>query len=190
MSKWKEEQSELVDHVTIINSKVVLQSSDRDVFLELTFDHLLALIGQSLAVLHGHVLHDGLLKHPKWWLSRNLRLLLGYIRLRLRVISEAWILWLLWLIEVELVRLLRQLRIGVNWINLWLASVRLWQWCIEWACHVWCGCWCRSSHCIDITYTFHLTAGTSCNFKIVILSMRFGRMVFDFSKGRYNDAEI
>lgn len=81
MSKWKEEQSELVDHVTIINCKVVLQSSDRHIFFELAFDHLLALIGQSLAVLHGHVLNDWLLKHPEWWLSRHLLLLLlRYIR--------------------------------------------------------------------------------------------------------------
>lgn len=126
MSKWKEEQSEFVDHVAIVNGKIVLQSSDRYVFFELTFDHLLALIGQSLTILHGHVLHDGLLKHSKRWLSRHLRLLLGYRRLlRLRVISKAWILWLLWLVVVELIRLLRQLRIGVDWINLWLTSVRL-----------------------------------------------------------------
>lgn len=63
MRKWEEQQSEFVHHVLIVNGEIVFQTRQRQVLFNLTLDHLLALIGQTLAVLHGHVLHNRLLEH-------------------------------------------------------------------------------------------------------------------------------
>lgn len=65
MQVREEEQSKLSAHIGIVYSKVVLQFRNGYPFFELVLNKLLALVSQSLAILHCHVLHNGLLQHTK-----------------------------------------------------------------------------------------------------------------------------
>lgn len=65
MSEREVKQSQLVDHIVVVNSEIVFQSCDWNVLLKLAFHHLFALVGQLLTVFHCHALDNRLLEHSE-----------------------------------------------------------------------------------------------------------------------------
>lgn len=171
MREREEQQPQLVDHIFVVDSEIVFESSDRNILLELTLHHLFSLVGQLLAVLHGHALDDRLLEHAE---ARNglgriehRRILWDIVRLRRSRGIEIRIdcLWLL-LLVLRMIRG-RKLGCGIECGRLEVcvrirtgAGTKRWLWRRKRISHVWVGChW--GAHCVHIANSLDLSSRTS-----------------------------
>lgn len=118
MSKRKEQESQLVDHIFVVNGEIVLEPCHRNILFELAFHYLFALVGQLLTVLHCHTLDDWLLEHAK-----------ARYRLRPHRVKHLWLL-LGRLLDVCIGRRIEIRVIGIGlllrkriWLMIWL---KLW----------------------------------------------------------------
>lgn len=119
MQERKENNFQLVHHVAVVDREIVLQLRHWQVLLDVAVHNLLALVGQLLTVLHGHILDDGLLEHGELPAAhpRHRRWLAGLPW------ATGW-LWLLWLRDVVVWLLLllvhRELLRCILWLSVHL----------------------------------------------------------------------